>query len=171
MKDGKTYKDNWATPRSRMQMLWARVVSDGVRTMAPEICSGIYTPEETADIVGVAYDTDASTLEEAPSSEPEASAESPPDANGEICFSDTVPDASSDVASKAPEGNAMDEELSQATRDLLDILGRRGKTLDWYRKKRGVGSLKEIPRETFLRDVETLRAAEKQSAPAPAPAA
>jgi hypothetical protein len=42
-------KKNWATPRARMQTLWARVVSDGVRTMAPEIVAGIYTPEEIED--------------------------------------------------------------------------------------------------------------------------
>lgn len=48
-KDGKTIKRNYATPRARMQMLWARAVSDGVRTMAPEICAGSYTPEEIDD--------------------------------------------------------------------------------------------------------------------------
>lgn len=42
-------KKNWATPRARMQMLWARVISDGVRTLAPEIVSGVYTPEEAED--------------------------------------------------------------------------------------------------------------------------
>lgn len=39
-------KDNWSTPRRRMQMLWARVVSDGVGAMAPEIAGGYLTPEE-----------------------------------------------------------------------------------------------------------------------------
>lgn len=48
-KDGKTLKDNWATPRGRMQMLWARVASDGVRCMAPEVNAGTYTPEEVRD--------------------------------------------------------------------------------------------------------------------------
>jgi len=42
-------KGNWATPRVRMQTLWARVVSDGVRTTCPEIVAGIYTPQETED--------------------------------------------------------------------------------------------------------------------------
>lgn len=51
-KDG-TLKDNWATPRGRRQMLWARVISEAVRTIAPEIVAGTYTPEETADIVDV----------------------------------------------------------------------------------------------------------------------
>lgn len=49
-KDGKTLKTNWASPRARMQMLWARVVSDGVRTVMPEVAAGIYTPEETEDM-------------------------------------------------------------------------------------------------------------------------
>jgi hypothetical protein len=42
-------KVNWATPRSRMQLLWARVVSDGVRAVCPRVNSGRYTPEEIAD--------------------------------------------------------------------------------------------------------------------------
>lgn len=46
---GGKIKDNWATPRSRMQMLWARVVSDGVRVMAPQVVCGGYTPEEISD--------------------------------------------------------------------------------------------------------------------------
>ena len=48
-KDGKTPKDNYATPRKRMQMLWARVASDGVRAVAPVVVSGLYTPEEIGD--------------------------------------------------------------------------------------------------------------------------
>ena len=46
---GGQIKDNWATPRNRMQMLWARVISDGVRTMAPGVVAGVYTPEELED--------------------------------------------------------------------------------------------------------------------------
>ena len=42
-------KPKYATPRSRMQMLWARAVSDGVRTICPAACCGTYTPEETED--------------------------------------------------------------------------------------------------------------------------
>lgn len=42
-------KSSYATPRSRMQMLWARVVSDTVRAMAPEVTAGSYTPEEIED--------------------------------------------------------------------------------------------------------------------------
>ena len=48
-KDGKTLKKNWATPRARMQSLWARVVSDGVRVVCPLANRGNYTPEEIQD--------------------------------------------------------------------------------------------------------------------------
>ena len=53
--DGKglKIKPKYATPRSRAQMLWARVVSDGVRAMAPDVITGHYTPEEIADVVDV----------------------------------------------------------------------------------------------------------------------
>jgi len=47
-KDG-TIKENWSTPRMRMQMLWARVVSDAVRATFPQVCAGSYTPEEVED--------------------------------------------------------------------------------------------------------------------------
>jgi hypothetical protein len=43
-------KTNYATPRARMQMLWARVVSDGVRTCCPQAVQGCYTPEELRDL-------------------------------------------------------------------------------------------------------------------------
>ena len=42
-------KAPYSTPRSRMQMLWARVVSDAVRTVCPLANFGAYTPEEVSD--------------------------------------------------------------------------------------------------------------------------
>ena len=42
-------KNKYATPRSRMQMLWARAVSDGVVVVDPGARGGMYTPEETDD--------------------------------------------------------------------------------------------------------------------------
>ena len=42
-------KPKYATPRARMQMLWARVVSDAVGTICPEVNIGVYTPEEIDD--------------------------------------------------------------------------------------------------------------------------
>ena len=52
-KNGQTvFKEKYATPRSRMQMMWARAISDGVRTVCPEAVAGFYTPEETDDFAG-----------------------------------------------------------------------------------------------------------------------
>jgi hypothetical protein len=51
MQDGKTLKENWSTPRRRMQMLWARLISDSVRVMCPEVNAGQYTPEELGGTV------------------------------------------------------------------------------------------------------------------------
>jgi len=48
-KDGKSLKKNWATPRIRMQMLWARCVSDAVRTVCPMANKGSYAPEEIGE--------------------------------------------------------------------------------------------------------------------------
>lgn len=46
-KAGLTNKDNWKNyPRA---MLRARVVSEGVRTVYPAVCVGVYTPEEVQD--------------------------------------------------------------------------------------------------------------------------
>jgi len=46
-KAGLAGKDNWKNyPR---QMLRARVVSEGVRTVYPAVCVGVYTPEEVQD--------------------------------------------------------------------------------------------------------------------------
>jgi hypothetical protein len=44
-----SFKKNYRTPRARMQTMWARVISDGVRTLAPNIVAGIQTPEELED--------------------------------------------------------------------------------------------------------------------------
>ena len=44
-----TFKPKYATPRSRAQMMWARLVSDTIRKVMPSVNSGTYTPEEVDD--------------------------------------------------------------------------------------------------------------------------
>lgn len=51
-KDGKTLTPRYATPFSRTQQLWARLVSDSIRAICPRVNSGSYTPEETVDYLG-----------------------------------------------------------------------------------------------------------------------
>jgi hypothetical protein len=48
-RDGK-YKPTWNHPFLRTKMLWARVISDGVHTLAPEIATGVTVTEEAEDI-------------------------------------------------------------------------------------------------------------------------
>lgn len=43
-------KAKYATPRSRRSMLWARLISDSIRSIAPEVNFGTYTPEESEDM-------------------------------------------------------------------------------------------------------------------------
>ena len=47
----KGVKDNWATPADRKSMLWARLVSDSLRAVCPELVAGVYTPEEMEDVI------------------------------------------------------------------------------------------------------------------------
>lgn len=49
---GLTIKPKYLTPRSRMQMLWARLISDSIRVVAPEIVNGVYPPEVIDDFAG-----------------------------------------------------------------------------------------------------------------------
>jgi hypothetical protein len=52
-------KDNWNKyPR---QMLRARVISEGVRTVYPGVIIGVYTPEEVADFTGTTLEATSET--------------------------------------------------------------------------------------------------------------
>jgi hypothetical protein len=48
----KGLKDNWATPTDRKIMLFARLVSDTIKTHFPKVIAGAYTPEEVMDMEG-----------------------------------------------------------------------------------------------------------------------
>ena len=58
-------KPKYATPRSRAVMLFARLVSDSIKTMAPEVNFGQYTPEEIEDIPQV-FTAPVSRITESP---------------------------------------------------------------------------------------------------------
>lgn len=48
-------KDNYSTPTDRKAMMWARLVSDSLRAMCPELVAGVYTPEEVQDVIEGEY--------------------------------------------------------------------------------------------------------------------
>ena len=64
---GKDLKTNWSTPIGRQDMLWARVVSRGVRKLAPGVVCGRYTPEEISDFVPAETAAPVSAIERAKS--------------------------------------------------------------------------------------------------------
>lgn len=47
----KGLKDNWATPLDRKTMMFARLVSDSLKFICPELAAGVYTPEEMDDVI------------------------------------------------------------------------------------------------------------------------
>ena len=84
-------KANYATPRARMQMLWARCVADGVRVVMPQVGAGNYTPEELSgvspehtveDAEFVSYESGKSAIDNAAELEQPASAGGGPTDSG-----------------------------------------------------------------------------------------
>ena len=56
-------KDKYATPRSRMQMLWARLISDTCQALCPDANDGMYPPEVVADFENVDPDKGNATID------------------------------------------------------------------------------------------------------------
>ncbi len=50
----KFFKDNWGTELDWKNMLFARLVSDSLKMICPELFAGVYTPEELEDIDTIA---------------------------------------------------------------------------------------------------------------------
>lgn len=115
-KDG-SVSPNYSTPRKRMQMLWARVVSDGVRAMMPAAVTGRYTPEEseewtrfepTGNVEAVVADTFAQ-----PAVESKQETKAKPAATGQVFSArDTEPVSADAVA-----------EIKQAIKELAQVDG------------------------------------------------
>lgn len=91
---------NYATPRRRMQHLWARVTSDAVRVVAPHLVTGVYTPTETR---GILLDDGAISSMQAETEGIASEAEDGAD----------VEDATFDPAEPAPEGAGPDLESEE----------------------------------------------------------
>lgn len=130
-KDG-GIKDNYAYPRKRMQMLWARVVSDGVRTLAPEIVYGIYTPEETQD-----FDAPAKVVQRSLSDSPVAQAALPPVAKPV----DEIEDVPFETDDKATDLQVSKIEM------LIASLGMPSGKVVAMLEKRGVNSVEDLTKD------------------------
>lgn len=150
----------WSTPRGRMQMLWARVISDGVRTMAPQVCRGKYTPEDLGqadDREQVQSQVNHEQQEQEAAGVPAAGPSSPgpsespaaalpphtgkPDASGPV--------SSAEAAGVAPSGTSTKEQRDKLASlcDELDSGNHDGKywaMLDAALKKRGFASTRSL---------------------------
>lgn len=138
-------KTNWETPRARMQMLWARVVSDAIRTVAPEIVAGTYTPEElelpdVADAVEEPAGEETETDSPAATSFPAESIEVSQGDDDEYC-------------------NAND---SRRISQLFLLLKVNAETRQKILDKRNVNSVRSMTRDQALQLIESLEAKAEQ---------
>ena len=177
-------KDNWETPHKRMQMLWARVVSDAVRAFCPAVNCGTYTADEMGgDAPEVQHDdiVDAEfTITEDGEVIENGTATAAPSTNGHAAPTVETPavsqPAAAPVVSSTPAAAAVvtppppatptdDEQknsLLKELRPLLDAMYAAGTlTKEVYDKglqSRGVASARSLSLEKLSELMDRLRA-------------
>ena len=105
-------KDNWATPLDRKTMMFARLVSDSLKFICPELAAGVYTPEEMLDVDDARQPTAPSKKASDVLAEQAARASVVADADGD----DEIIDAPFEVVAEADAGAAE----SSDSRDFVD---------------------------------------------------
>jgi hypothetical protein len=133
-------KRNWSTPRRRMQMLWARVISDGVRAMAPNVCAGKYTPEDFGQSADGGNDKTAE----------------PDEVQTEYVVAATVQPAAVKPASPVADEATADQRLRITT--LFGQLGLTSDQRDAVLRKRGVSSVRSLSQEQAAELLKNLEA-------------
>jgi len=173
-KDGEI-KDNYAYPRKRMQMLWARVISDGVRTLMPEIVAGIYTPEEVQDIVDVEFTTAsngapkktaaealaenakrAAVEVEQPTAAEAATVNDAIDAEFDVIGAEDIADQP--ATDEAPWGDMASNAQIELIREMYTKCGITHEQQEKALKKRGINSLKLLAKEDAAEIISKLQA-------------
>lgn len=141
-------KDKYSTPRARMQMLWARVISDGVRAIFPSANSGRYTPEEIDDddLPPVSAANRSQVVESEVVTEDEANK-----TTGEIVEETTEPQTS-------PDGFATGSQSAQLN-DLYAALALSADQIEKALKKRGAANNRGLKFEAAAELLDTLTAA------------
>ncbi len=164
--DGKTLKDNWATPRARRQMLWARAVSEGVRALCPGVNSGRYVPEEieiepAPASNGHAKPATTSVVDQAAS----AAAASAPAANvdGEIVEAEfevvkDEPQQTQPPATATTDQPELATEYQIARIKELAVLLQCGEKVEAACQKRGCNSVRSLRKEDAAEMLEKLEA-------------
>lgn len=175
-KDGKTLTPRYAAPFSRTQQLWARLVSDSIRAICPQVNSGSYTPEETVDYLKI-DEADPSVID-ASFTRVEEAKPTPPSNREPLRENGGVSAIMHEQAAKAAElakpgtanantANATDITISGVTREQLSEAASLKNTLGWDSVKwkslisnpklGGVASMKEMTLESADRLLAYLR--------------
>jgi hypothetical protein len=185
-------KDKYSTPRARMQMLWARVISDAVRAMMPNANYGKYTPEEISDQL----DEERENAKHATKVNGSGTVAGSDISQGEVIDGDfTVVDGDedaeatsepADVATSVDEPTLADEPVakvvkaeefctaaqSQQINDLFAAVGMKAEQIAAALKKRGANNNRSLKFEAAAELIATLEGAKaKKLAKAAADAA
>lgn len=157
-------KTNYATPRARMQMLWARCVSDAIRTVCPQVNCGTYSPEEVVDMIGgdstiidAEYQVKTDTGAEATEVVEAVEAVEAVEVQAVPAESKTKPQHQPQLEQSS--GGVARDQLSEAAKmkDLLRWDSTKWKSLISNPKLGGVQSMKEMSFETAERLLVYLR--------------
>ena len=160
-------KEAYATPHRRMQQLWARLVSDLSRVVAPHLVCGLYTPTEVADFTGSGL-----PLESCSGSTPWIKMPQVEATQVEATQVQSTAQAETEVAQSADESKSVDaaSETSVVGKDL--VTGPQLKLLDellkelqvsnealaTILKKRGVSAAKDLKTEQAEEIITNLQA-------------
>lgn len=120
-------KDNYATPHKRMQMLWARLISDSMRSVEPGVVAGVYTPEEIGDFTGREIEgSTVTTLADQPQPQLPAPATTQPPVQSWNMSDQAGPEEIQRIKDLITEIHAHDPEIVDRVKA---VLGEMGKTL------------------------------------------
>ena len=110
-------KPKYRTKRSRMQMMWARCVSDGVRVVCPAACQGVYTTEEVEDIAE--YDIQNAGVAVPPVAAPAPAPAPAEPENIEVCSVGTMAGKRWDSMDDATLNLALQAAFPQSVKDYI----------------------------------------------------
>ncbi|MCD0459145.1 hypothetical protein [Roseiconus lacunae] len=125
---GNKIKDNWSTPIGRQDMLWARVVSRGVRRLAPSVVCGRYTPEEIQDFNESPVAHTGTAPPDVVASPPQATTPADSSGGNSKVVQDEIVDAEFEVQSKESDDRMVVQLNDPSTPDqkktIIELMGR-----------------------------------------------
>lgn len=134
-------KPKYATPRSLMQMLWARLISDAVRTICPKVNSGTYAPEDFGTSVG---DDDAVVDVEIVKSEPAPKYSAKEEPVKAAADTPKQEEKKPDAAAVDPQTLPCDSKHSQRIQELWTALGCTESQIKEQLAKREVNAVRSL---------------------------